>query len=65
MGTWSAVRGLMALHDQFAQAPLLGSLLEVEGGDLLDADWRERQDEALARPPSGSAGQSQNGPKVP
>ena len=27
-------RGLAALHDLFAQAPLLGSLIEVTGGDL-------------------------------
>lgn len=42
-------RGLEALHDQFARAPLLGSLLEVAGRDLLDEDWRERQDEAFAK----------------
>jgi hypothetical protein len=42
-------RALEALHDQFAQAPLLGSLLEVGAGDLLDADLRERGDAALAR----------------
>jgi hypothetical protein len=28
-------RGLEALHDLFAQAPLLGSLIEVTGGDLM------------------------------
>jgi hypothetical protein len=38
---------LQALNDQFAQAPLLGTLLEVSPGDLLDADWRERLEEAL------------------
>ena len=29
-------RGLEALHDLFAQAPLLGSLIEVTGGDLMN-----------------------------
>lgn len=29
-------RGLEALHDIFVQAPLLGSLIEVGGGDLMD-----------------------------
>lgn len=29
-------RGLEALHDLFAQAPLLGSLIEVTGGDLVN-----------------------------
>jgi hypothetical protein len=42
-------RGLEALHDQFLQAPLLGSLMEPQSGDLLDSDWRGRQGEALAK----------------
>jgi hypothetical protein len=29
-------QGLAALHDLFAQAPLLGSLIEVHGGDLIN-----------------------------
>jgi hypothetical protein len=29
-------RGLAALHDLFRQAPLLGSLIELTGGDLVD-----------------------------
>lgn len=40
---------LGALHDQFAQAPLLGSLLEVGARDLLDAGLRERGDAALEK----------------
>lgn len=42
-------RGMEALHDHFAQAPLLGSLLAVAGRDLLDEDWRGRQGEALEK----------------
>jgi hypothetical protein len=42
-------RALEALYDQFAQAPLLGSLLEIGAKDLLDADLRERGDAALAK----------------
>jgi hypothetical protein len=40
---------LEALHDQFALAPLLGTLLEVGAKDLLDPDLRNRGDEALTR----------------
>ncbi|MDE5461348.1 N-6 DNA methylase [Bradyrhizobium sp. CSS354] len=40
---------LEALYDQFAQAPLLGSLLEVGARDLLDVDLRERGDAALEK----------------
>ena len=42
-------RALEALYDQFAQAPLLGSLLEVGARDLLDAELLTRGEEALAR----------------
>ncbi len=42
-------RALGALHDQFVQAPLLGSLMEIGARDLLDADLRERGTAALAR----------------
>jgi hypothetical protein len=45
-----ALRGaLVSLYDQFAQAPLLGSLLEVSARDLLDADLREHGEAALAK----------------
>ncbi len=45
----SALRSaLEMLHDQFAQAPTLGSLLEVGARDLLDGDLRERGETALA-----------------
>lgn len=40
---------LEGLHDQFVQAPLLGSLLEVGARDLLDSDLRERSDAGLAK----------------
>ena len=40
-------RALEALHDQFAQAPLLGSLLQIGPHDLLDGDLRERGEAAL------------------
>lgn len=42
-------RALGALHDQFEQAPLLGSLMEVGAQDLLDIDLRQRGTAALAR----------------
>lgn len=42
-------RALEALYDQFAQAPLLGTLLEIGAKDLLDADLRERGAAALAK----------------
>ena len=46
----ASLRGaLVSLHDQFAQAPLLGSLLEVGARDLLDADLLERGEAALAK----------------
>jgi hypothetical protein len=35
------------LHDQFAQAPVLGSLIELGAQDLLDSDLRERGEAAL------------------
>ena len=41
-------QALQVLHDQFEQAPLLGSLLEVGARDLLDAVLRERGETALA-----------------
>jgi hypothetical protein len=41
-------RALEGLHDQFVQAPFLGSLLEVGSRDLLDVDLRERGEAALA-----------------
>ncbi len=47
-GDTNIQRALEALHDQFADAPLLGSLLEVGARDLLDADLRERGEAALA-----------------
>lgn len=37
------------LHDQFVQAPLLGSLLQVGARDLLDSDLRERGTAALSK----------------
>ncbi|WMT75397.1 N-6 DNA methylase [Bradyrhizobium sp. Ash2021] len=46
----STLRGaLETLYDQFAQGPLLGSLLQVGARDLLDADLRERGDAASAK----------------
>ena len=41
-------RALEALHQRFADAPLLGSLSEVRARDLLDADLRQRGEAALA-----------------
>ncbi len=41
-------RGLEALHDLFAQAPLLGSLIEVTGGDLMDPARIARIEESIA-----------------
>lgn len=52
-------RALETLYDQFAQAPLLGSLLEVGARDLLDADLRERSDAALAKLRGAEAEQSE------
>ncbi|NGM24332.1 SAM-dependent DNA methyltransferase [Roseomonas stagni] len=48
-GDGTLSRALEVLHDQFAQAPLLGSLLEVGARDLLDADLRERGETALGK----------------
>jgi hypothetical protein len=48
-GDASLCRALEHLHEQFVQAPLLGSLLEVGARDLLDADLRERGEAALAK----------------
>jgi len=41
-------RGLEALHDLFAQAPLLGSLIEVTGGDLASPTRVARIEESIA-----------------
>ena len=45
--------GLAALHDLFSEAPLLGALLEVTGGDLLDtarvAQLEERMNALVQR----------------
>ena len=41
-------RGLEALHDLFAQAPLLGSLIEVTGGDLINPMRIARIEESIA-----------------
>jgi hypothetical protein len=40
-------RGLEALHDLFAQAPLLGSLIEVTGGDLVNPTRIARIEESI------------------
>jgi len=40
--------GLAALHDLFRQAPLLGSLIEVTGGDLVDPTRVARLDQSIA-----------------
>jgi hypothetical protein len=45
-----ALRGaLVSLYEQFTQAPVLGSLLDIGARDLLDADLRERGSAALER----------------
>ena len=41
-------RGLEALHDLFARAPLLGSLIEVTGGDLANPTRIARIEESIA-----------------
>jgi hypothetical protein len=41
-------RGLAALHDLFRQAPLLGSLIELTGGDLVDPTRVARVDQSIA-----------------
>ncbi|MGH7120788.1 MAG: Eco57I restriction-modification methylase domain-containing protein, partial [Acetobacteraceae bacterium] len=40
-------RGLAALHDLFQQAPLLGSLIELAGGDLVDPTRIARLDQSI------------------
>ena len=40
-------RGLAALHDLFRQAPLLGSLIELTGGDLVDPTRIARLDQSI------------------
>ncbi|MFZ6761721.1 BREX-1 system adenine-specific DNA-methyltransferase PglX [Pseudoroseomonas sp. WGS1072] len=42
-------RALEALHDQFAEAPILGSLLEIGARNLFDADLRERGEAAFVK----------------
>jgi hypothetical protein len=41
-------RGLAALHDLFRQTPLLGSLIELTGGDLVDPTRIARLDQSIA-----------------
>jgi hypothetical protein len=41
-------RGLGVLHDLFLQAPLLGSLIELSGGDLVDPTRIARLDRSIA-----------------
>ena len=41
-------QGLAALHDLFVDAPLLGSLIEVTGGDLVSPTRIARIDESIA-----------------
>lgn len=41
-------RGLAALHDLFVQAPLLGSLIEPVGGDLVDPVRVARIEDSIA-----------------
>ena len=41
-------RGLGALHDLFRQAPLLGSLIELSGGDLVDPTRVARIEQSIA-----------------
>ena len=41
-------RGLEALHDLFVQAPLLGSLIEPTGGDLIDARRVARIEDSIS-----------------
>ena len=54
-------RGLEALHDLFAQAPLLGSLIEPLGGDLVDPTRIARIEEASSAWWSGCAARSRSG----
>lgn len=46
-GDLNLARALAALHDLFAQAPLLGSLIEPTGGDLADRRRVERIESLL------------------
>ncbi|WP_377828784.1 SAM-dependent methyltransferase [Bradyrhizobium lupini] len=48
-GDAALCRALETLHDQFVEAPLLGSMLVVGARDLLDSDLRERGDAALEK----------------
>ena len=41
-------RGLAALHELFERAPLLGSLIELTGGDLVDPSRIARLDQSIA-----------------
>jgi hypothetical protein len=41
-------RGLAALHDLFQRAPLLGSLIELTGGDLVDPTRIARLEQSVA-----------------
>jgi hypothetical protein len=41
-------QGLAALHDLFRQAPLLGSLIELTGGDLVDPTRIARLEQSIA-----------------
>ncbi len=58
-GDESLRRALEGLYDQFEQAPLLGSLLEVGARDLLDADLRLRGEAALAAMRNAEAEQAE------
>ena len=46
-------RTMEALYDEFAQAPLLGTLLEIGAKDLLDTDIRDRGKQVLAQVSGG------------
>ena len=46
-------RTVEALYDEFAQAPLLGTLLEIGAKDLLDTDIRDRGKQVLAQVSGG------------
>src|SRR5579884_2280423 len=49
-GDAESQRGLAALHDLFRQAPFLGSLIELTGGDLIDPTRIARLDQSIAAP---------------
>ena len=57
-------RGLAALHDLFRQAPLLGSLIELTGGDLVDPTRIARLDESIAALVEKMRGPNRSGRKV-